>query len=318
VTQQTPADGGVYSFAYRVTNGMSTQTADQPDAAERHCHGIRVQRPKVNQLTSLTYLNGQTTLGDLTYTYDLAGQRVAVDGSWARTLPPQPVPSASYDAANELTAWGGQALAYDPNGNLTSNGMTSYTWNARNQLSALSGGMVASFQYDGLRRRQSKTIGGTTAGFLDDGLTLVQDLSGSTPASGLLTGSGIDETFTRADAGGTSSFLLDALGSALALADASGTVHSQYTFDPFGAATLSGMSTPNPFQFTGRENDGTGLYFYRARFYSPAAQRFVSEDPIEFLGGLNLYEYAGSNPIRYRDPLEWSRNQDCPKMYGHV
>ena len=93
-----------------------------------------------NQLTSLTYLNGQSTLGDLTYTYDLAGQRVAVGGSWARTLLPQPVTSASYDAANELTAWAGRAMAYDLNGNLTLDGTLVYGWNARNQLASLAGG----------------------------------------------------------------------------------------------------------------------------------------------------------------------------------
>ena len=48
-----------------------------------------------DQLTSLTYPNDQTTLGDLTYTYDLAGHRIAVGGSWARTLLPQPVASAT-------------------------------------------------------------------------------------------------------------------------------------------------------------------------------------------------------------------------------
>jgi RHS repeat-associated protein len=93
-----------------------------------------------------------------------------------------------------------------------------------------------------------------------------------------------------------------------ALADASGAVQTH-----FGTTASSGATSSNALQFTGRENDGTGLYFYRARFYSPAMQRFVSEDPIEFLGGLNLYEYAGSNPIRYKDPLGWSRKEDWPK-----
>ena len=36
----------------------------------------------------------------------------------------------------------------------------------------------------------------------------------------------------------------------------------------------------NPFQYTGRENDATGLYYYRARYYSPTLRRFISEDPL--------------------------------------
>ncbi len=53
---------------------------------------------------------------------------------------------------------------------------------------------------------------------------------------------------------------------------------------------------------TGRENDSTGLYFYRARYYSPTLQRFISEDPIGFDGGINLYTYAGNQPTGRVDP----------------
>jgi RHS repeat-associated protein len=105
----------------------------------------------------------------------------------------------------------------------------------------------------------------------------------------------------------------DALGSTLELADAAGALQTHYSYEPFGATTIFGTSSTNALQFTGRENDGTGLFFNRARFYSPSLQRFVSEDPIEFVGGINLYEYAGSNPIRYKDPFGWSRKEDCPK-----
>ena len=50
-------------------------------------------------------------------------------------------------------------------------------------------------------------------------------------------------------------------------------------------------------QYTGRENDGTGAYFYRARYYSPTLQRFISEDPIGIARGINKYAYVGDNPI---------------------
>jgi len=65
---------------------------------------------------------------------------------------------------------------------------------------------------------------------------------------------------------------------------------------------VTGSST-NPFQFTGRENDGTGVYFDRARYYSPTFQRFVGQDPIDFAGGdTNLYGYVSNDPLVYRDP----------------
>jgi RHS repeat-associated protein len=55
---------------------------------------------------------------------------------------------------------------------------------------------------------------------------------------------------------------------------------------------------------SGRENDGTGMYFYRGRYYSATSSRFISEDPSGFLGkSSNLYEYAFDNPPNLRDPL---------------
>ena len=53
---------------------------------------------------------------------------------------------------------------------------------------------------------------------------------------------------------------------------------------------------------TGRENDKTGLYYYRARYYSPTLQRFIREDPIGFYGGINFYAYVRNNPVNWRDP----------------
>jgi RHS repeat-associated protein len=258
---------------------------------------------EANRLTSLSYSAGQTVLGDLTYTYSVTGNRTSVGGSLARTGIPQPVTGANYDAANRPTPESGVWLTYDANGNLTSDGTTTYTWNARNQLAGLSGGVSASFQYDGVGRRRGKTVSSTTT-FLYDGLNLVQELtSGGTPTANLLTGLGIDETFARTDSGGTSVLLRDTLGNTLALADASGVVKTSYTYEPFGATTTSGAASANAQQYTGRENDDTGLEFYRARYYSPRLQRFLSEDPLGPAGGINLYAYVFNNPLGWTDPL---------------
>jgi YD repeat-containing protein len=86
-----------------------------------------------SQVTSLTYKLGATALGDLTYTYDLDGSRTSVGGSWARTGLPTALASATYDAANQIATWGSTSFTYDPNGNLTSDGTKTYTWNTRNQ-----------------------------------------------------------------------------------------------------------------------------------------------------------------------------------------
>ncbi len=139
-----------------------------------------------------------------------------------------------------------------------------------------------------------------TTQFLYDGVNAVRETSATT--ANLLTGLGIDEVFTRTDSSGTRHFLTDALGSTLALADGAGAVQTQYTYEPFGQATVNGPSSANPFQYTSRENDGTGLYYYRARYYHPGLQRFISEDPTEFSGGVNMYAYVGNDPLKMLDP----------------
>src|SRR5205814_1597536 len=74
-----------------------------------------------------------------------------------------------------------------------------------------------------------------------------------------------------------------------------------YTYDPFGRTTVGGTSN-NSFQFAGRENDRTGLYYYRARYYDPKVGRFISEDPTGLIGGINFYAYVFDNPAGFRDP----------------
>ncbi len=105
---------------------------------------------------------------------------------------------------------------------------------------------------------------------LYDGMNAVQELNGAAPPSqtaNLLTGLRIDEYFTRTDTA-TSTFLADALGSTIGLVTSNnGPIATNYTYQPFGATTAGGSANGNSYEFTGRENDGTGSYFYRARYY---------------------------------------------------
>lgn len=225
-----------------------------------------------------------------------------MDGTWARTNLPAALVSATYDAANQLAQWGATTVSYDANGSLANDGTRSYMWNARNQLAALSGGVSSSFQYDGLGRRRTRTVVGSTTNFLYDGLNLIQELSGGTPTANLLLGLQIDEIFARTDSAGQRGLLADALGSTIALADSAGAVLTTYTYEPFGKTSPGGANSSNTSQFTGRENDGTSLYYHRARYYQPEFQRFAREDPVRPLD-VNRYQYVYSAPVMFRDPL---------------
>jgi RHS repeat-associated protein len=94
------------------------------------------------------------------------------------------------------------------------------------------------------------------------------------------------------------------LGSITSLTGSSVTIAATYAYDSFGQLTASSGSLANPFHYTAREFDAeTGLRYYRARYYDPAAGRFVSEDPIGFSGdGTNFYIYVDNNPVVLIDP----------------
>ena len=292
-----------------ITQGSAVTTSEY-DTANRRTrltlpNGVKTEYAydAASRLTGLTYKLGAATLGTLTYTYDAASQRAQVGGGWARTLLPSALSSATYDAANQQTAFGGTTLTYDLNGNLTGDGTNTYTWNARNQLASISGPIPASFVYDPLGRRQRKTINGTVSDFVYDGLNPVKEAVGATTVD-LLTGLGIDEYLTRTTGGTTEYFLGEALGSTVGLTDGAGAVATEYSYEPFGTVAASGTSSGNELKYTGREDDGTSLYYYRARYYHPGLQRFISEDPIGFAGGdINFYGYVRNSPLTFTDPL---------------
>jgi RHS repeat-associated protein len=80
--------------------------------------------------------------------------------------------------------------------------------------------------------------------------------------------------------------------------------------------TLSGTPSDNSQQYTGRENDGTGLMYYRARYYAPASSRFISEDPIGWSSGqTNNYAYVGGDPISFVDPDGLQQYPVAPGTY---
>ncbi|MBI3784617.1 MAG: hypothetical protein HY270_14580 [Deltaproteobacteria bacterium] len=259
-----------------------------------------------SQLTQLAYRNGNSMLGDLRYSYDAAGNRVGIDGSFARTSLPDPVAAAStkYDDANRQRQFGDHMMDFDANGNLTSirdsASETALTWDARDRLVGFASRTVqASFVYDALGRRLQKTINGTTTQFAYDGIDISETIRNGLSV-GILQGTATDEPLVR---GGSEYYVADALGSTLGLADRTGVVQEQYTFGPFGETQVSPSVSDNALAFTGREYDETGLYFNRTRFYSPTLGRFISEDRVGFLGGgANLYGYALNNPVNLTDP----------------
>lgn len=255
-----------------------------------------------NMLTSLSYLKGGSLLDAMTYGYDGGARNTSFVSTLSQLDKTVAAKSGgTFNAADQLLTFAGAAITYDNNGNLTSDGVNRYSWNARNQLVGITGGVSAAFAYDAVGRRTRRTVGGVTTTFLNDGANLVQESSGGKTVR-YLTGLRLDQVFSRTDSAGTMTYLRDGLGSVFALTDGAGTIATQYQYDPYGNTATSRAPSSNTLQYTGRENDGTGLYFYRARYYSPALGRFISQDPIGLAGGINEYAYVVGNPIQFNDP----------------
>jgi RHS repeat-associated protein len=234
------------------------------------------------------------------------------------------------------------SLSYDAAGNLTSkqnsqdaNDKTTYTWDASNRLSQISQTAAgstatgtssttaisilnASFTYDAFGRRiQSSISQGSnpvqTVQYLYEGAQALGEIRNGQLTHRLLTGLNLDETIARIalnangqkDAANSRIYLTDALNSVIAQLsdDNNANIQNSYAYSPYGESTTVGPdNTNNPNQYASRENDGTGLYFYRARYYDPVLKRFISSDPIGLDGGLNTFGYVDNSPAEYSDP----------------
>ena len=251
---------------------------------------------------AISYTAGGASIGGLTYTYDAVGRRTSVGGSLANVAIPTAAMTATYDSDNRMVQYNGAAVTSDADGNVTNDTTNTYTWNARNQLSSLSGQVSGSFQYDAFGRRVQKVISGATTGYLYDGNSFVQEQNSSGAVTAAVLTGGVDETFARMTSSAITVPLTDVLGSVVAETDSSGSVVNNYNYEPYGRTSQSGTTSGNSQQYAGRESDGAGLYYNRARYYSTTLSRCISQDPIGFSGGLNLYAYASGNPVSFRDP----------------
>ena len=227
-----------------------------------------------------------------------------------------------------VTAIGSNSYTYDDNGNMTDRDGQSISWDVENRPDSTGS---ATFVYDGDGNRVKKTEGGETILYINRYYEINLDTEVETTSYYL--GSRLiaqleDETLRYVHQ--------DNLTGTSVMSDDTGSLISNTKYYPFGA-TRSG-SVPTDKQFTGQRLDGTGLYYYGARYYDPSIGRFISADtvvqPTPQSGGQvvealvvyfsdptqfqshrsenkisfinpqehNRYSYVLNNPLKYTDP----------------
>ena len=249
---------------------------------------------------------------------------------------------AAYDANDRLGESGSGVVraSFDDNGNTQQTDLdvdTNGQWDQaavdeydiENQLiTARRGGVVIHLLYDGDGHRIKKTAGSTTTYYLVDDRNptsyaqVLEERSSPSGVPAVRYVYGLD-LISQNPGPSVSYYGYDGLGSVRYLTDANGAVTDAYTYDAFGILleswckdgnnTLVSVSandprlTPNAYRFTGEQWDqDLGLYYLRARYYSPELGRFWTmdsyegnqEDPLS----IHKYLYCHDNPTGRIDP----------------
>ena len=243
------------------------------------------------------------------FTYDFLDRLTSVSGPYSESYAYDPIGNItskgglSYTYGTKphaVTAVGSTSYAYDANGNMTIRSNQTITWDMENRPVAISdNGTIAQFVYDGDGVRIKKTENGETIFYINQyyekNLT-TGEVTTSYYLGGRLIAQrrGTDLQYIHQDNLTGTSVMSDDSGASL------GTIK----YFPFGA-TRSG-SVPTDKKFTGQRLDGTGLYYYGARYYDPSTGRFISADPtipdVFNPRKINPYTYTRNNPLKYCDP----------------
>ncbi|MET1110930.1 MAG: RHS repeat-associated core domain-containing protein [Allosphingosinicella sp.] len=218
-----------------------------------------------------------------------------------------------YAAANGLNQYTGTVsdgaptatFTHDANGNLLSDGTRSYTYDVENRLITATGPTgTATLDYDPLGRLFQISSGSGVTQFLHDGDELVAEYNGSgTLLRRYLHGDGNDDPLFWYEGTGLDQPRfphVNRQGSITGIVGAGAALLSINTYDEYG---IPGATNVGRFQYTGQAwLPELGLYYYKARIYSPTLGRFLQVDKVGYTGGINLYAYVANDPVNADDP----------------
>ena len=288
------------------TSGLSGATAYQYNASNR-----------LLSENSGRYSHGGNQPGySNNYSYDASGnltQYQNIFGIYNRS-------GQTYNNQNQRT--GDPYATWDANGAQTAiTGLVGWaTYDMENQAAVMnlanSRQLQAGYGADGLRAWKWDSDTNVTRFYVYDGATPLVEMDGSGNVIAINT-LGPNGLISRQTSSGGTLYAFDERGNCVQRLDAAGNVMSMHLTDAYGAtATLQQfghpetgtVTDPDPFDGFGAQwgyvtDHSTGMSLCSHRYYDPSQGRWITQDPIGFNGGLNLYAYCNGNPVNSIDPL---------------
>ena len=211
---------------------------------------------------------------------------------------------------------------HDDNGNLTSDGARTYSYDFKNRLVEVrdqaTSILISRYAHDAFDRRREKTLPAGTTRYLLDGFEVVEERDGADVVTRqYVWGRELDELLQEKTPTATYYAHEDSMGSIASLSDQTGAVVERYEYDPFGHASLPlGGGTGNAYRFHGLYFDEeTGQLFMRHRNYSAHTGQFLQRDPIGIWGDTrnlgNGYGFVGNDPVNASDALGLQTQDDA-------
>jgi RHS repeat-associated protein len=250
--------------------------------------------------------------------------------------------TCQFNSTNEEMKRDTCSLVYNPDGDLIDGCNLKYTYDEESRLTTATrisdSVVVGQYQYDALSRRVQKIAGAsgtptTTQYYYDDARVIEEQTPAGATLATYVYGNYADEILTMDRGGQTYYYHQNALWSVEAITNSLAAVVERYSYDAYGEPSIFNRSgspiavnswgTPhsaigNPWVFTGREFDEeTGLYYYRARYYDPTLARFLQRDPLQYVDGLKLYEYAEDSPTNRSDLFGESVEKEYSRGAGY-